>query len=85
MIKLPFNSETITANRAALRVALIYAGFSLLWILFSDQIVLYIVQDVEVLTGIQMIKGWVFVIVTAFIVYVLLYREITKINQGKEE
>lgn len=85
MIKLPSNSGNSTVNRAVLRVALIYAGYSLLWILFSNQIVPYFLQDLEVLTGIQMIKRRIFVIVTAFIVYVLLYREITKINQGKEE
>lgn len=80
-----FKLNSATAHNVALRVALIYAGFSLLWILFSDQILLYIVQDPELITRIQMMKGWTFVIVTSFIVYALLFREITKVKQAEEK
>jgi PAS domain S-box-containing protein len=79
-----FSPKSIVNHNAALRVALIYAGFSLLWIFFSDQIALYLAKDAEILTRIQRLKDWAFVIVTAFIVYVLLLREIIKVKQAEE-
>ena len=82
-MKVLFTFKTSAAHTAAVRVALIYAGFSLLWIFFSDRILFYLSKDAEMLTRIQMLKGWAFVIVTAFIVYVLLHREITKVKQNE--
>jgi PAS domain S-box-containing protein len=79
-----FKTET-TYNMAALRVTLIYAVFSLLWILFSDQILLFLVKNAEISTKIQMIKGWAFVVVTSFIIYVLLLREIIKVQQAEKK
>ncbi len=42
---------------ASLKIAIIYASFSALWILLSDQILYFMVRDPEVMTKIQMIKG----------------------------
>jgi len=68
-------------NIAALRVALIYAAFSVLWILFSDQLLLLFVSDLQLMTRIQMIKGWAFVLMTSLIIYGLLIREISRVVQ----
>lgn len=84
LMKLYSTPEFISTHNAALRVVFIYAGFSLLWILFSDQILFYFVNDAEILTKIQMLKGWAFVIVSAVILYVLLLQEITKVKQAEE-
>lgn len=69
----------------ALRIAMIYALFSVLWILLSDQIVLFLVQDPAALTVVQMVKGWTFVLITAGLVYWLLEREIRKTRQAARE
>ncbi len=61
-----------------LRIAVIYAIFSALWILLSDQILYFLVQDPEVMTKIQMIKGWIFILTSALIIFFLLRREIKK-------
>ncbi len=68
----------------ALKVAAIYACFSILWILFSDQILLWLVKDAESLTMVQMLKGWFFVLTTSVIIFFLLKNEISKINRAKE-
>lgn len=60
----------------ALRIALIYALFSILWILFSDKTLLFFVRDIETLTYLQTIKGWCFVVISAAIIFALLHREI---------
>jgi PAS domain S-box-containing protein len=68
-----------TINAAAFRVSLIYAVFSILWILFSDQLLLLLVTDLEIMTKIQILKGWIFVLVTSLIIYFLLLREVTRV------
>ena len=78
-MKFPFTPKSKSPHNAALWIALLYAGFSLLWIFFSDKIVLYFVQDAKIITTVQMLKGWAFVIVTTFIIYILLSREINKL------
>lgn len=54
------------------KVALIYFGFSAIWILASDQIASYFFDD-EALKEIQTIKGIAFVVVTSLLVYLLVF------------
>lgn len=69
---------------AAIRVAAVYAVFSLLWISLSDRVLLAFVQDVDRLTELQTYKGWTFVIVSALVVYFLLLREFRKIQRAQQ-
>ena len=78
-------NETTTSQKAALRVAALYAIFSLLWIGFSDQILFYFVKNPELLTRFQMFKGWAFVIVTAAMVYALLLRELLLVKRFQKD
>ncbi len=68
----------------AFKVAAIYACISILWILFSDQILFWFIKDAEVLTMLQMFKGWFFVLATSVIIFFLLKTEIKKITQAQE-
>jgi diguanylate cyclase (GGDEF)-like protein/PAS domain S-box-containing protein len=74
------SSDSPSSYRSALNISLAYAIFSSIWILFSDQILLSLTQDVETLTHLQMFKGWAFVIISAIFIYFLL---VIKINQIK--
>ncbi len=65
----------------SLKISLIYAIFSSLWILSSDQLVYFLVKDPEALTRIQTLKGWCFILITALIIFSLLRREIRKYIQ----
>ena len=58
-----------TGYRIALKIALSYAFYGLLWILFSDRLLAMLVSDPELLTEIQSLKGAVFVLVTALLVF----------------
>lgn len=73
--------KSIFLKNAAFRIAFIYAGFSTLWILFSDQIVLFYFKEAEILTRIQIVKGWFFILITALIIYSLLHKEITELKR----
>ncbi len=78
-----FTKKISEVQNAALKVALIYAGFSVLWILFSDQILLHFIKNAATLTKVQMLKGWGFVAATSFIIYYFLLREIVKVKRGE--
>jgi len=70
----------LTKN-AALRVALIYFIFSLLWILLSDRLLEAISTSAETLSALQTIKGGLFVAVTSAGLYGLLrisYRQLAE-------
>lgn len=71
-------------RRAALRVALRYAFFSSLWILFSDQAVLLAFDDPGIITTAQSLKGWAFVVLSAAIIYYLMLRELNRIDKAEK-
>ncbi len=58
----------------AARVALIYAAFGAAWILLSDQVLDALVHDPHAITKLQMTKGWVYVGVTALLIYAIVRR-----------
>ena len=62
------------------RISGIYAFWGCLWILFSDQIILYFFKDAHLLARIQTIKGWVFILVTAGLLFFLVKRSLEKLE-----
>ncbi|RJX33656.1 MAG: PAS domain S-box protein [Desulfurivibrio sp.] len=76
--------HAIFLSNAALRIAAMYAGFSALWILFSDQILFFYFKHPAMLTRIQIVKGWFFITFTALIIYFLLQREISRVKQSED-
>jgi len=46
--------------------------FGGLWIIFSDQLIYSIIDDPEYLTRAQTYKGWFFILITGFLLYVLV-------------
>ncbi len=71
-VKLHLKSSSATTG--ALRVTILYAGFSGLWILLSDRAVQALVSDPATMTLVSIAKGWVFVAVTASMLFVLVKR-----------
>jgi diguanylate cyclase (GGDEF)-like protein/PAS domain S-box-containing protein len=59
---------------AAMKIILIYAAFSSLWILVSDSIVSSLFSDPIAIRHISIAKGWLFVVVTALLLYGLIRR-----------
>jgi PAS domain S-box-containing protein len=63
-----------TGTAGALRVVFLYAGFSGLWILLSDRAVEALIRDPATMTLVSIAKGWVFVTVTAILLFVMVKR-----------
>ena len=67
-----------------LRVIAWYLGVGSLWILFSDRLLGSMVRDPELLTRLEILKGWLFLLVTSFLLQVLIRRGLAIIS-GKNE
>lgn len=69
--------STVTARpRTAFKVVLIYTLVSTLWILFSDRLLEVLISDHALLISLSIIKGWLFVAVTAAFLYGLIEHDV---------
>jgi len=68
-------------NRIAIKITLIYLLTGFLWILFSDQLILSFSGSSDIVTNLQTYKGWFFVSLTAFLLFLLIEKEINKKNK----
>jgi diguanylate cyclase (GGDEF)-like protein/PAS domain S-box-containing protein len=66
------------------KISLIYAFIGGLWILFSDMILGLFFEDPAAITRHQTIKGWFFIVITAFMLFVLLRNYIGLIRRSEE-
>ncbi|MBT3067437.1 PAS domain-containing protein [Rhodoferax sp. U11-2br] len=72
---LPAHVEnTSYSATAAKRIILIYAAFASFWILASDNLVSWLVNDPVLISRISIAKGWLFVAVTSLMLYGLIRR-----------
>ncbi len=67
-----------TPNQVALKIALSYAVFAALWIVFSDQVLGWLVKDPTELVRFSIYKGGFFVLVTTTWLFVLSQRWLQK-------
>ena len=70
-----FSNKVEMKNRIAIKITLIYFLTGFLWILFSDQLIQGISGSAEAVTHLQTFKGWFFVAITAFLLFLLINRE----------
>ena len=67
-------------GNTALRVALIYALIGVAWILWSDQVLARLPLSPEEATALQTLKGWLFVFGSAILIFILLRRELKRLQ-----
>lgn len=72
-------------NLSPFRIAAIYAIAGVLWILFSDRMLFHFIEDPHTLTRFQTYKGWLFIIVTALLLYWLINRYASEMKHSEEE
>ncbi|MBI5015975.1 MAG: PAS domain S-box protein [Deltaproteobacteria bacterium] len=71
-------------TRTALRISALYALVGGLWILFSDSALLFLVRDPETMARVAIAKGWVYVLVTAGMLFGLVQGAIQKLHRSQE-
>ncbi|MHB1686476.1 MAG: sensor histidine kinase [Ignavibacteriaceae bacterium] len=69
---------------AALRIAVIYLVIGTLWITLSDKIVSHLTTNTNVLTQIQTVKGWLYILITAWLFYLLIRDEMRGRKRSEE-
>jgi signal transduction histidine kinase len=67
-----------------LRIIAWYLGVGACWILFSDRLLGHLVRDPELLTSIEIIKGWLFLLVTSCLLHMLIRRGLAIISRKNE-
>lgn len=72
------------SRRDVLKIVLTYGVISALWIVLSDQVLEWMVADPAQYILASVIKGWLFVAVTAVLLYGLVWRLVSRIAQSRE-
>ncbi|XFA98577.1 diguanylate cyclase [Candidatus Izemoplasma sp. B36] len=70
---------------SALKVALTYLIFSSIWIFFSDWILSLFIDNVNSFKWISTVKGLAFIIISSWIIFSLVRKEIRKIEEVKKD
>ncbi|WZL71928.1 EAL domain-containing protein [Clostridiaceae bacterium 35-E11] len=73
--KLPVNGG-LTSKKYPLKVTILYMTFGILWVLFSDTLLHILIDDSPLLISFQMLKGWLYVIFTGSLFYLLIQHSI---------
>ena len=69
-------------KRFDIQISLIYFSISVIWILVSDSLVLWLLQNNPVLHGyVDIFKGLVFVLATTILIFMLTSRELRRRQQ----
>jgi predicted signal transduction protein with EAL and GGDEF domain len=74
-----------TPRTVAWRIIGVYLILGGLWILLSDRVLLLLVSDLEAIEKISLIKGWFYVLVTALVMYRLVYASLSRVKQAEEQ
>lgn len=74
---------SVYPRRSAAKICLGYATAGWLWILLSDNAVALVTNDMETMVAINSIKGSLFVLVTAAILYFLVYAQLRQVEKSQ--
>jgi len=68
----------LQSKNAAVRVVFLYASFACLWILFSDWVLVWMVNDPTRIAFWSTVKGWLFVAVTSLLLFGMIQRQLSQ-------
>jgi len=79
------NEKIYDYKKISIKICLIYLSIGLLWIVMSDLAVVTTVKDKDLMTSINIIKGWGYVFVSGILIYLLTYLTLKKISDKETE
>ncbi|MBD1809997.1 PAS domain S-box protein [Microcoleus sp. FACHB-SPT15] len=83
MISTSVVQKLFTRRLTPFNIAALYVLTGGLWILFSDKLLIASIDNSQLLTHLQTIKGWFYVIVTGWMLYVLISRSVLALQQSE--
>ncbi len=81
----PFSKINFLHFKTASRIILLYIFLGIIWIVFSDRIVMALIDDAPTLTFLQTIKGGLFVTVTSVGLFFIIYSQLREISKRQDE
>lgn len=84
-IKVFLSKEDNNPKRKALKITYIYIIIGSLWILLSDKLVGILIKDPDTIVFIGIVKGWVYVLITALTIFILIFNEMKDVVESKEK
>ena len=79
-IRKEFEGSMLSPARASIKMTMIYVFLGTLWILMSDRFLGLLDMDRETVTRISIVKGWVFVIITGTLGYLVVRSMLIKLK-----
>lgn len=70
------NKSTAHQYYPAAKIAFIYAAVGVAWVFLSDQLLLYVISDEETLSQLQAVKGLIYIVITAALLFWLIQRQL---------
>ncbi len=67
-----------------IKISLIYFVFSVIWIIWSDGVVMMLADEPDLVTRMQTYKGWLFVLATSLLIYGLILKDYKQKEQLQE-
>ncbi|ABK42801.1 hypothetical protein Mmc1_0274 [Magnetococcus marinus MC-1] len=67
------------------KVTLFYALFGVLWIFVSDRVLEFLVSDAQLMGIIQTFKGWIYVVLTSAMLFVIIRMDHLAIEKKERE
>ena len=79
------NKKKNTFKYGCIKICLIYLVIGFIWVYFSDRIINKLVKDSEMLLIISTYKGWLYVIITAPILYLVIRSILKKVYLAEKK
>jgi len=77
--------DKTSLNYEHIKIPLVYLAMGFLWIYFSDRVVDAIIMDKDLLLDVNTYKGWFYVIVTSFVLFLLIARFLKRVSVVENE
>ena len=80
----PMKKKKFLHEKFSYRIAILYLVFGLLWILLSDELLDFLIKDLETLSNIQTYKGFFFIFITALMLFILVREHMKNIKSTRD-
>lgn len=74
------------SKKIAAKIAVVYVVIGALWIIFSDTFSLILAENkMAAYVFFQRYKGWLFILITGFLIYILVYQRASRLVESTEK
>lgn len=76
--------KKVYLEKFSYRITLLYLVFGLAWILLSDKLLGFLIKDLKTLSEIQTYKGFLFIFITALMLFILVRNYMKRIKAARD-